>query len=132
MKKQDFEKYITNFYDINPDSLEDEYIKVVKAFYIFANLTSESYADQLVAKDNVKKLSAQAFIQAKLNGDTDKKAEAKVNADSTVIKAKSDLIAKIRKWEEYKGHKETTQLKTEMLKSIGFNRKTDLNVAEHS
>lgn len=132
MKKQDFEKYINNFYDINPDSLEDEYIKVVKAFYIFSNLTSESYADQLVAKDNVKKLSAQAFIQAKKGGDTDKKAEARVNADPTVIKAKSDLISKIRKWEEYKGHKETTILKTEMLKSIGFNRKQDLNVTEHS
>ena len=132
MKKQDFEKYITNFYDINPDNLEDEYIKVVKAFYIFANLTSESYADQLVAKDKVKKLSAQAFIQAKKAGATDKKSEALVNAEPAVLTAKADLIAKIRKWEEYKGHKETTMLKTEMLKSIGFNRKQDLNVTEHS
>jgi hypothetical protein len=132
MKKQDFEKYITDFYDINPDSIEDEYIKVVKAFYIFANLTSESYADQLVAKDELKKLSAQAFIQAKAEGDTDKKAEAKVNASPIVVKAKSDLITKIRKWEEYKGHKETTVLKTDMLKSIGFTRKQDLSVTDHS
>jgi hypothetical protein len=132
MKKQDFEKYINNFYDINPDNLEDEYIKVVKAFYIFSNLTSEAYADQLVAKDNVKKLSGMAFIQAKKNGDTDKKAEAKVNADPIVVKARSDYIEKIRKWEEYKGHKETTMLKKEMLVSLGFNRKTDLNVTEHS
>jgi len=132
MKKQDFEKYINNFYDINPDNLEDEYIKVVKAFYIFSNLTSEAYADQLVAKDNVKKLSGMAFIQAKKNGDTDKKAEAKVNADPIVVKARSDYIEKIRKWEEYKGHKETTMLKKEMLVSLGFNRKIDLNVTEHS
>jgi hypothetical protein len=132
MKKQDFEKYITEFYNINPDSLEDEYIKVVKAFYIFSNLTSEAYADQLVAKDNVKKLSAQAFIQAKKDGATDKKSEALVNAEPAVLTAKADLIEKIRKWEEYKGHKETTMLKTEMLKSIGFNRKADLNVTEHS
>lgn len=132
MKKQDFKEYITNFYDINPDNLEDEYIKVVKAFYIFANLTSEAYADQLIAKDEVKKLSAISFIQAKKEGSTDKKSEAQVNADPTVVKAKSDLIAKIRKWEEYRGHKETTMLKTEMLKSIGFNRKEDLKVTEHS
>jgi hypothetical protein len=85
-----------------------------------------------VAKDNVKKLSAKAFIQAKENGDTDKKAEARVNTEPEVLTAKADLIAKIRKWEEYKGHKETTMLKTEMLKSIGFNRKQDLNVTEHS
>lgn len=132
MKKQDFEKYITNFYNINPDSLEDEYIKVVKAFYIFSNLTSESYADQLVAKDNVKKVSAQVFLQAKQEGDTDKKAEARVNSNPIVSKAKADLIMKIRMWEEYKGHKETTILKTEMLKSIGFNRKQDLNVTGDS
>ena len=76
MKKQDFEKYITNFYNINPENLEDEYIKVVKAFYIFSNLTSESYADQLVAKDHVKKVSAQRFLQAKKEGDTDKKSRS--------------------------------------------------------
>jgi hypothetical protein len=85
-----------------------------------------------VAKDQVKKLSAQAFIQAKKNGDTDKTAEAKVHANPTVIKAKSDLIDKIRKWEEYKGHKETTMLKKDMLVSIGFGRKTDLNVTHNS
>jgi superfamily I DNA and RNA helicase len=105
---------------------------VVKAFYIFANLTSEAYADQLVAKDNVKKVSAQAFLQAKGQGDTDKKAEAKMNSDSIVINAKADLISKIRKWEEYKGHKETTILKKDMLKSIGFDRKQDLNVTGDS
>jgi len=132
MKKQDFEKYITNFYNINPDNLEDDYIKVVKAFYVFSNLTSEAYADQLVAKDNVKKLSAIAFLQAKKEGDTDKKAEAKVNSTTIVCTAKSDLIDKIRKWEEYKGHKETTILKADVLKSMGFNRKQDLNVTGDS
>jgi len=130
--QKDLKKYVENFYNINPDSLEDEYIKVVKAFYVFSSLTSEAYADQLMAKDEIKKASALVFLQSKKEGDTDKKAEAKVNANEIVNKVKRDYIDKLRKWEEYKGHKETTMLKKEMLVSLGFNRKDDLNVTSHS
>ena len=37
---KEFEKYVEDLYNINPDDLEGEYIKVVKSFYIFSRLTS--------------------------------------------------------------------------------------------
>lgn len=128
MLKKDYEKYINNFYNINPDNLEDEYVKVVKAFYIFSNLTSQAYVDQLLAKDEIKKLSAQVFIKAKEKGDTDKKAEAVVNASDLVDSKRKDYLSKLNLWEEYKGHKETTVMKHDVLKSIGFNRKNEMDI----
>ena len=130
--QKELKKYVEGFYNINPDDLENEYIKVLKAFYVFSNLTSETYADQLIAKDAVKKISAQVFLQSKEGADTDKKAEAVVNASDLVGNVKKDYLNKLRKWEEYKGHKETTIFKKDMLVAIGFNRKNDLNVTSHS
>ncbi len=129
---KEFEKYVENLYNINPDDLEGEYIKVVKSFYIFSRLTSESYADQLLAKDELRKVSSEIFLQCKLNGSTDNKAKEEVNVNTTVIQCKKDHIEKIRQWELYKGHKDSVVMKKDMLKSLGFSRKVDLDIIENS
>jgi len=126
----DYEKYIQNFYNINPDALEEELIKVVKAYYIFADLTAEAYVEQLQAKDDVKRIEGSVFIEEKNLGSSDKKCEAKVKASCKVKEVKDDYFAKLRKWEEYRGHKETTSMKHDVLKSMGFNRKKEIDLEE--
>ena len=42
MLKKDFNDSVRNLYNINPDNLEDEYINVVKAFYLYSRLTTEA------------------------------------------------------------------------------------------
>jgi hypothetical protein len=129
MLKKDFNDSVRNLYNINPDNLEDEYINVVKAFYLYSRLTTEAYSDQLIAKDKVKKVSAKIFLKSKMCGDTDKKAENVVSADEGVVQeAKKDYFEKVRIWEGYKNNKESAVMKHDVLKSIGFNRKTDSNI----
>jgi hypothetical protein len=130
--KEDYEKYIKGFYDINPEEIEEETIRVVKAYYTFSVLTGESYTDQLVAKDHIKKVSAQAFLAAKELGATDNKAKECVHVAPSVIEAKKDYFDKLRVWEENKSHKETTEMKHSSLKQIGFSRNTDANIENNS
>ena len=132
MEKKDYEKYIQGFYDINPDDLESECIKVIKAFYTFSALTAQAYADQLVAKDEVKKVSARAFMDAKTTKSTDNKAKEMVQIDPFVIKAKKLYLDKLKVWEDFKAHKETTVMKKEMLVQMGFNRKVEAGIENHT
>jgi|TARA_Y100000310_G_C20613170_1_gene779133 hypothetical protein len=129
---KEFEKYVEDLYNINPDDLEGEYIKVVKSFYIFSRLTSEAYADSLTAKEELKKISSQVFLDAKSEGSTDNKCKEVVNISPNVIKAKKAYIDKVRKWELYKSNRDTVVMKKDMLKSIGFNRKVDSEVTDNS
>ena len=102
MLKKDFNDSVRNLYNINPDNLEDEYINVVKAFYLYSRLTTEAYSDQLIAKDKVKKVSAKIFLKSKMCGDTDKKAENVVSADEGVVQEANEIIGEsLKENEEY-------------------------------
>jgi|3_EtaG_2_1085321.scaffolds.fasta_scaffold00659_15 hypothetical protein len=130
---KEFEKYVEDLYNINPDDLEGEYIKVVKSFYIFSRLTAESYAEHLTAKDELKRISSQVFLDAKSeNGNTDNKCKEIVNISPAVIKHKKEYVDSVRKWELYKGNRDAVVMKKDMLKSIGFNRKVDSDVTENT
>ncbi len=128
MQKEDYEKYIEGFYDVNPEELDEELVRTVKAFFTFSVLTGDSYIEQLIAKDHIKKVSAQAFLAAKADGATDNKAKECVHVAPTVIDAKKDFFDKLKVWEEYKAQKETTVMKKDSLVQMGFNRKVDANI----
>ncbi len=132
MKKEDYEKYIEGFYDINPEDIDVELARSVKAFFTFSVLTGDSYTDQLIAKDHIKKVSAQAFLAAKADGATDNKAKECVHVSPFVIEAKKDFFDKLRIWEEFKTQKETTVMKKDALVQMGFNRKTDANIENYT
>lgn len=132
MNKEDYDKYIEGFYDVNPEDLDVELVRAVKAFFTFSVLTGDSYTDQLIAKDYIKKVSAQAFLAAKADGATDNKAKECVHIAPAVIEAKKDFFSKLREWEGFKAQKETTVMKKDALVQMGFNRKTDAKIEDYT
>jgi hypothetical protein len=132
VNKEDYQNYVEGFYNVNPEELEDELVRTVKAYFTFSVLEGESHVDQLVAKDYIKRVSAQAFLLAKADGATDNKAKESVHVASTVIDAKKDYFKKLRIWEENKAQKETTVMKKQSLCAIGFNRNTDAKIEDYT
>jgi hypothetical protein len=128
VEKEDYEKYIKGFYDVNPEEIDVELARAVKAFFTFSVLTGDAYTDQLIAKDHIKKVSAQAFLAAKEDGATDNKAKEKIHVAPIVIEAKKEYFKKLREYEGFKAQKETTVMKKESLVSMSFNRKTDARI----
>jgi hypothetical protein len=126
------EDYIDHFEDMNPDDLDKECISIVKDYYQYAKLTSHAYIEQLKAKEQVKKVSANVFLEAKDAGKaTDNKCKELVASNARVEETKNDYFSKLKIWEDFKNKKEAIILKKDMIKQMSFNRRTEQDVEQN-
>ncbi len=124
-----------DLYNINPEDLESGFLEISKLFFKLAGTTAASYIAYLVAKNEVKRISAQVFLGIKRDPNhakppSDAVAKEGVEIDVGVIKTKADLIDKTQDWEKLKAAKDTLLTKKEMLAAISYNRKTDYEIAK--
>lgn len=122
-----------DLYNINPDDLETGFLAVTKVFFTVAGATAKAYGGYLEAKNELKRISAKAFLESKKPDEkgkapSDAVAKEKVELNQGVIDQRLLLLDKTKEYENFKAAKETILIKKEMLTAIGYNRKLELDV----
>lgn len=121
----------SDFYNINPESLEDSFLDIPKVFFGAARATANAYHEQLLAKSALKKASAQSFINTKNRKDTkitDGLAKEMIEVDPQVLKKQEVYFKALNAYERCKSLKETILIKKEALIAIGYNRKLEVDL----
>ncbi len=123
-----------DLYNINPDDLEDGFLDVTRIFFTTAGMTARTYGEYLEEKNELKRISAVAFLKAKeadvISGKvpSDAVAKEKVEINKEVKDQKKALVAKTIEYEKSKVAKETILIKKDMITAIGYNRKLEYDV----
>ncbi len=126
-----------DLYNINPDDLESGFLEVSKLFFQLAGTTAKAYIGYLVAKNEVKRISAKVFLDIKKDPEwpkvpSDAVAKEGAQVHELVVKAHADLIGKTQEFERMKAAKDSLLTKKEMLSAISYVRKTEYELAKET
>ncbi len=126
-----------DLYNINPDDLESGFLEVSKLFFKLAGTTAKAYIGYLIAKNEVKRISAKVFLDIKKDPEwpkvpSDAVAKEGAQVNDAVVKAHADLISKTQEFERMKAAKDSLLTKKEMLSAISYVRKTDYELSKET